>query len=117
MSSVPSAASPEREGGADRQTFAEVVQADADRDEQGQHPARVWRTAGPGASVPEPAAERLERQIRRRRAGHEQRQALIRAGSVPAASSPSCAASTKEEREQADREREQCVETGPAQVA
>ena len=39
MSSAPSDGFTEREGGADGEAFAEIVEADADGDEQSQHPA------------------------------------------------------------------------------
>ena len=92
------------------------MQADPDGDEQRQHPARVWRTPGPGLPLPEPAAERLEPQVGRRRARHEQRQALIRARQCSGRFEPLVRRIDEEEREQADGEREQRVEAGPAKT-
>ena len=98
-----------RVGGADRQALAEVVQADADRDEQ----REVGAAGRPAAGAASPR-ERMQTSTAEQREvgddGAEKTSATPPKACEPwpaAISVPSSSASTIEEGEQADRERHQ----------
>ena len=83
ISNVPNAASPSANAAPIARPFAEVVQADADRDQQRQHPAgRPRRSPRRSRTTPrQPAAEQSRARRRRPPPTHsEQRDALKRSG-------------------------------------
>ena len=69
------------EGGPDREPLTEVVQPDADRDHQREHPAGGGAVlAKTGAALRKPGADDLEQRVCRGGGQREQRHALVSAG-------------------------------------
>ena len=96
----------ERQRGADRQALAEVVEADADRDQERRDPGG----AEAALAASQPGAERLEAEPGGSRADREQRHALERSRQLGRRLQPLVDGVDQQEEQQPEGEREQEVE-------